>query len=203
MLDSSKKKSKVKGYVKYFDLEDFWLNSLSEEQRNEIKQTYSMGLNTNPDAIDKEDILSASMKSYDFLMLMSECISDAEKKQFLINWAIKEVEKSSDVIDHHYMYLRAWKQYKHLIKSDQSLYTSFIEILKKDCEIHDEFNRKYYRRYKILPTYPSFKELALAYERLGRIEEAIEISQMALKKKVNEKTSFERRIAKLEKKLKK
>lgn len=203
MFDFLKKKNKVNGLVKYFNLEDFWLNTLNEYQRNEVKERYSKGLGTDVASIDKEEITYTSMKREAFLMLMAEGISNIEKKEFLIKWAIKEAEETNDIIDLHYIYMGAWKEYKQMVKQDESFYKPLIEVLKKDCEIHDEFNKQYYKENKIIPTYPSFKELALAYERTGKIEEAIEISKLALKKDVKEHTSFERRIAKLEKKLNK
>lgn len=198
MPDFSKQERNVKGYVKYFNLEDFWFNTLSPRERNEVRDRFG----SDSASIDEEYILNATMKKYDFLMLMAEGISDKDKKQFLINWSIKEAEKARNIIDLHYIYMQAWKQYKQLLKTDKSLYTNLIEILKKDCEIHDEFNKKYSKQFKVLPNYPAFKELALAYERLGKIKEALEVSRLALEKKVQENTSFERRIAKLEKKLK-
>jgi len=200
-LFKKSKPVKVKGLIKYYGIENFWLNTLTEKQREEVKIRYSKGLNTNPDSIDKIEIRSTSMPLYSFLIIMAEGISDIQMKDKIISWAIEEVEKQSNVIEKHYTYMGGWKIYKQIVKENPSYYSKYIELLIKDCEIHDQFNKQYFEENGILPTYPSFKELALAYERSGEIEKAIEISKIALKKKVKENTSFERRIAKLEKKL--
>jgi tetratricopeptide (TPR) repeat protein len=195
------KPAEVKGFIKYYGIEDFWLNTLTEKQREEVKIRYGKGLNTDSNSIDQIEIESTSMPLYSFLIIMAEGISDIQMKDRIISWAIEEVEKQSDVIEKHYTYMGGWKIYKQIAKENTSYYSKYIELLIKDCEIHDQFNKQYFKEYGVLPFYPSFKELALAYERAGEIEKAIEISRMALKKNVKEKTSFERRIAKLEKKL--
>lgn len=202
MLGIFKKKVKSDGYIKYFGLQEIWVNTLSEEQRNEVKNRISKGLNTNPAYVDTGNIDSTSETKSRFLVTMAEGVLDIQTKDKLLQKAL--IEMKSDIVDNHFVLMNIANEYKKMIKSDESLYEKQIEVLKKDCFIYDQFAKAYYKLDYVLPdenlpNYPAFKELAIAYERTGEIEKAIEISKVALQKKVNENTSFENRISKLEK----
>lgn len=196
-----KKQSEPKGYVKYFGIENIWLNTLSENQRNQIKTEYAKGVGTDPRSIDEKNIVSTTQTKSSFLMMLAEYVDEKETVLYLIDKSIEEAEKSKDVEEKHFVYMRGWRILKQLIKTNPELIEKYIQLLKKDCNIHEEFNKQYKENYNVIPRYPAFKELAIIYERTNRLAKAIEISNEALKRNVNEETSFERRISKLEKKL--
>jgi len=199
-----KRANTVGGFIKYYGIEDYWLNTLTTKEHDEVKHRWSLGLNTNPHQIDKGNIKHTDSSKSNFLIVMAEGISDLSIKDHLLQWSIRE--QKPDVIDSHFNFMMISNEYKKMIKSDKAYYLQQIEVLEKDCHLYDEFSKEYPKldyvsKEEDLPNYPSFKELAIAYERTGRIQEAIDISQVALDKKVNEKTSFEGRISKLKKKL--
>ncbi|MGD7008257.1 hypothetical protein [Metabacillus sp. 84] len=197
-------KKKAKGYIAYFQLEDLWFNYLNDTDRREVRERFSKVMSSagNPgDSVDQVKIDDTSMHLETFLSVAAEGISDLEKKKHIIDLALRETEKSNDPIRIHYAYLAAARQYKLMIKMNHRHNDRFIDILNKDCSIYDSFIKSYYKEKEIIPSYPAFKELALAYERKGEINKAIRISKVALLKNVNEKTSFENRIQKLQQKL--
>lgn len=199
------KSQKVSGYIHYFQIDDFWLNKINEVQRDEVRHRWSLGINVNPDSLDKSNIKSTSMSKSSFLILMAEGIKDIKTKEYLLNWAFEEQEDA--VLDKHFNFIRIADEYKQMIKEDRKYYANQIKILQLDCETFDSFcveykEQPYYNSTEGLPNYPAFRELAIAYERTGEINKAIEIAQIAIDKSVNEKTSFHRRIEKLQKKIK-
>lgn len=204
MLNIFKKKPKVGGRIQYYGIEDYWLNTLTTKHHEEVKHRWSLGLNTNPDSIDKGNLTQCGYSKSNFLIVMAEGISDINIKDQLLQWSLRE--QNSDVIDNHFNLMSSSDVYKKMIKSDKSYYPKQIEILKSDCELYDEFcteypKLSYYNKDDGLPNYPSFRELAIAYERTSEFQKAIDISQLAIKKSIKDNTSFERRIEKLKKKL--
>ncbi|TCP28782.1 hypothetical protein EV207_1157 [Scopulibacillus darangshiensis] len=196
------KNKKPRGLIKYFGLTDLWLNELTEEQREEVRKRFDMGMGINRDSVDKEEISSTSMLIEDFLIDMAQGISDPETKIKLLDIADnKGKDTRKTIIDDHYVTMGKWQEIKKMAYKDNRHYPRLIKILKHDCAIYDEFKIQYFKENKMEVTYPAFKELALAYERTGEYEKAIEISKIAIEKEVKEHTSFERRINKLEKKL--
>jgi len=205
MLNIFKKKPKVGGYIKYYGIEDYWVNTLTTKQHEEVKHRWSLGLGTNPDSIDKGSFKDVGYSKSNFLIIMAEGISDLNIKDHLLQWSLRE--QRPDVIDSHFNFMSISNEYKKMIKSDKTFYPKQIEVLQKDCQLFDEFCREYpklsyYSKDEGLPSYPSFRELAIAYERTSEFLKAIDISQIAIDKDVKESTSFERRIEKLRKKIK-
>ncbi|MEK5208111.1 hypothetical protein [Psychrobacillus sp. FSL H8-0510] len=205
MLNIFKKKERVGGYIKYYGIEDFWLNNLTSKEHDEVKKRWSQGLGTNPEQIDKGNFKSVGYSKSNFLIVMAQGISDIKIKDQLLQWSLKE--QTPDVIDTHFNYMNISDEYKKMIKLDKSFYSKQIEVLEKDCQLFEEFcnayiKLSYYKKEEGIPSYPSFRELAIAYERTGKFQEAIDISELAIKKRVKENTSFDRRIEKLKKKVK-
>lgn len=205
MFGIFKKKVKSGGYIKYYNLEELWINGLTEEQRQEVKARAAMGMNTDPNSVDTGDLSYTTASKSKFLVSMAQGIADIKVKDMLLQKALFEMK--TDAVDNHFVLMNMANEYKKIIKSDESFYNKQIDVLKKDCFLYDRFAKDYYKLDYVssdekLPSYPAFRELAIAYERTGEIQKAIEISKSAMEKKVNEKTSFENRITKLEKKLK-
>ncbi|ALC81556.1 hypothetical protein [Bacillus gobiensis] len=130
-----------------------------------------------------------------------------KSKENKLKTVLNEVEQKSDIVMKHFSYMHIASEYKRLIKEDPKYYHHQIEVLKKDCALFPRFIHQEREDNKNLgnqhgdPNYSSFRELAIAYERTGEIEEAIKISRKAIELGVKDNTSFENRIKKLEKKL--
>lgn len=204
MLNIFKKKPKVGGRIQYYGIEDYWLNTLTTKQHEEVKHRWSLGLGANPDSIDKGNLKQIDLTKSRFLIIMAEGISDPIIQDTLLQWSLRE--QTSDVIDNHFNLMSSSDVYKKMIKSDKSYYPKQIEILKSDCELYDEFcteypKLSYYNKEDGIPSFASFRELAIAYERTSEFQKAIDISQLAIEKSIKDNTSFERRIDKLNKKL--
>lgn len=107
----------------------------------------------------------------------------------------------------------AAKFYKKMIKEDNNYYPIQITILEECVDIYNHVKKAYIERtYSISgyrddyhePTYTyyeAFRELAIAYERTGQLKKAIEVSELAIRTGITDNTSFDRRIAKLKRKL--
>jgi hypothetical protein len=183
------------GFINYFSLQKVWFDLLNDSDRNEVRKFFgekSMLLEERP-------ILNTGMPRADFLTIIGGSLSDKIKKIQIMNIAMGEAEKELNNETLHFIYMNIWKDYKKYSGTDEDVRAEYIKVLIKDCNIHDKilFDLS---EYKNKPIYPSFKELAIIYEKTGEYNKAIDISQIALEKRVNETTCFNRRIEKLEKK---
>lgn len=198
------KKIKADGYIKYYNLEELWVNVLTDQHRQEVKDRIALGMNADSNSVDTGNLTFTTASKSKFLVTMAEGVKEIKIKDMLLQKALFEMK--TDAVENHFVLMNVANEYKKIIKSDESFYSKQIDVLKKDCFLYDRFAKDYYKLDYVssdekLPSYPAFRELAIAYERTGEIQKAIDISELAMKKKVNEKTSFESRIEKLSKKL--
>jgi tetratricopeptide (TPR) repeat protein len=198
-----------KGMIAYYGLSDWWL-TLTKEQRNSFRKMYEYALGCVPDDMDITDYvimgLRASRTRYQFLAELASWSTDDNLKIPLIEWAITETIEARNYTELHFTYMIAWKHFKRLTKDDLTYADMLIDYLQKDMALYDNFvefcKAGGLGRNAPVPRYPAFKELALIYERLGRYQDALDVVNDAMAGNVNEGSSWVRRKAKLEKKVK-
>jgi hypothetical protein len=145
------------------------------------------------------------------LTLTLKEINSLEKKDKKLQAIIKETEQKGNYSDKHFMCMSVANEYKKMIKEDPSFYKQQIDCLEKDVNnynlVIEDMKKEYPLFHRddhpfVIPNYPSFRELAITYERTNQIEKAIDICKKAKELSITEKTLFDNRIQKLQKKLK-
>jgi hypothetical protein len=114
-------------------------------------------------------------------------------------------EKETNAVDLHFAYMALFKHYYRAKDSTPSQDEKFLLFALKDVELFPQFKREYLATHdhQVIPFIPSFKQLAIFYEKQGNYQKAIEISEKALSYGLedNTKGGYAARIEKLKKKM--
>lgn len=137
-----------------------------------------------------------------------------ESKQFL---DIAVHPPRNKLIDRHFYYNNAIEHYYKLRDKEEGALDKCVKLCKEDIEISSEVlrlmkNNRTFKHYdesgKLIftpPHFPSFKKLAIIYDKQERYEEAIEVCKIAMQYNLKDGTKggFEGRITRLKNKLNK
>ncbi|MFB5197589.1 hypothetical protein ACE198_22220 [Neobacillus sp. KR4-4] len=114
-------------------------------------------------------------------------------------------EKETNAVDLHFAYMALFRHYYRAKDSTPSQDEKFLLFALKDVDLFPRFKREYLATHdhQVLPSIPSFKQLAIFYEKQGNYQKAIEISEKALSYGLEDKTKggYAARIEKLKKKM--
>lgn len=196
-----KKKSNRKGEIGLKE----WFNSLSKSEKEKVRKYYSMGF-SDPKNLESE-IKSSSSNQQKFIGGIGQNALSQKDYSFAETVLLEALQSKDDnPLDRHFVYNSLIDLYykKRDISSDAI--ENCIEYCLEDIKFIEDFQKAWEREFgDELPRIPSFERLAIIYEKQGKLEEAIEICQMALKLGLKDSTKggFEGRVKRLQKKLNK
>ena len=114
----------------------------------------------------------------------------------------ESIEENNNPIDLHFSYNYLIKLYYKLRDKNDYL-EKCIDICKKDINLYENKlkNKSFFKEKDV--RIPSYKRLAIIYEKQGKFEKAIKICQKAINHNLrdNTKQGFEGRLKKLKKKV--
>ena len=195
--------NKIGGYIAYYKLEDWWLNSFTEEERSIIKKVYSPLGSTK--AIDKGYISSSSQSKLTFLATLAAWFKKPEHyiigKKILIE-VEKHIEEINNILDLHFYYLNCIEVFYRNRNEDEDALNLAIKACKKQIEINKKVKSAFLKDYpeNDLPHHTGYKQLAIIYEKQGDIDKALKITKESLANGWNIE-DCNSRIMRLEKKL--
>lgn len=178
-------KLKIGGYIKHHNLQDWWLNELSKEDRELIKSQYKCP-KMNCLAIDKGQILDDNYRPLEFFKDLINCL-DLTKDLDLCIKIIKKAEKCIDInskpLDIYFIYLKAISIYDKNKDSNQLYFNKMIYYCEKQIHISQKVKDDFQKTYKNsrLPVYKGYKVLVDIYEKQGDYDKAIKLCEKAQK----------------------
>jgi len=223
-LSFLKRNKKIKGYIRYYSLEDWWNNEFSEEEQKYMIEKYQpMGssgdLLTTLDFGSIDDSMNSGDQSIEehsdvkFLTILSGWFNnknDLHLAEIIINKANKLSESfdnsssknCKNILDEHFLQSQNIETY-YKKREIPAFMDKTIEACKKQIAIADEAVKAFKEEYNddFLPSHKGYKQLAIIYEKQKKYEAAI-----ALCKKAKEQGwmgDWEKRIERCTKKLNK
>lgn len=181
IFDIFKKKPKVNGIIKYLKLENWWLNELSDEEREIILNTYSpMG---SADSIIEGDIYSSSQTQLQFFWGLIGWFNKPELRHIaykIIAKAESLISEYSEPLDIHFLYGEKIEVYY----KDRDLRPDSLELVIQACEQQIEnspaaakgLNDKYDGH---LPSHKGYYQLAIILENKKCYKEVISLCEKA------------------------
>nr|WP_295709567.1 tetratricopeptide repeat protein [uncultured Halomonas sp.] len=181
ILDLFKKKPKVNGIIKYLKLEGWWLNELSDEEREIILNIYSpMG---SENSIIEGEIYNSSQTQLHFFWGLIGWFNKPELRHIaykLISKAETFIDKSSESLDVHFFYSTKLE----VFYKDRDLRPNGLELAIQSCEQQianapaaaTAFKQKYDGN---LPAHKGYSQLAIILEKQKRYDEAISLCEKA------------------------
>lgn len=187
--------------VDLYDLRD-WFESLPEEDKKEIREN-STAISAGGESINTWDMKvlpGGSRTKQDFLASIASGAANRGNLD-LVEKVVPKVLNTEDdsATTRHMMYNRIIKAYYKKRNEREDALEMCINYCKNDIDIVDKFLKEWDGE---PPRIPSFKRLAIIYEKQGKYQEAIEVCDKALKRGLedNTKGGFESRKERLKKK---
>lgn len=198
------------GIIESLNLQDFW-SDLEEKERQTVRDFYN-------DEIPWEDIKPVDVDSpksnygykkgaFNFLENIGKWASGNGDYLLSEKLLLKALEVSNNYTEKHAAHNSLIDMYYKQRDENPSALDSCIYYCIKDIEIVDGIEQEWFQHYsmreEVKPPIPSFKRLAIIFEKQGKLDEAIEVCERAVKYKLDDGTKggFEGRIRKLKKNL--
>lgn len=172
-------KSKVAGDIAYYELTEWWLNELTEEERNIIRNTFKPMMRER--LIDEGHIESSSQSKLAFLGILAEWF---KKKEYyyiakkILNEGEKIYSQNKDVLDLHYFCLAAIRVYYANREVDEDAFNKAIEYCERQISLAPKVKKALKKEYplNVLPCHTGYQQLAIIYEKQKKYEQALHIA---------------------------
>ncbi|WP_196001200.1 hypothetical protein [Clostridium sp. 1001271B_151109_B4] len=198
------KSNKIGGDIAYYNLEEWWSNDFSEEERTIIREIYKPFGAGDDFVIDKGEIYKSSASKLHFLCFLIGAFTSYENfyiGEKILKKAESIINDEDDILNVHFTYHHGIKlYYSNRDKIDGALDKS-IEYCKKQINISSKVKEVYIAKQEFLPNHVGYKQLAIIYEKKGELLNALKITQQAFSEGWNDDSK--KRIDRLEKKISK
>lgn len=199
--------NKNRGLIGFFGLDE-WFDKLTEDEKQKMRKYSSMGIGGDPKHLEYGDI-STSQTQQGFLGSIGYNAVSGKDYTFAEKILFKSLQ-SIDVnpIDRHFTYLSLIRMYY----SQRNILPNAVDECVKYCIEDISHLEEFLKAWKkeeirigipenqiLFPLIPSLERLTIIYEKQGKIKEAIEICNIAIKHSLIDSTKggFEARKAKL------
>lgn len=208
-------KKNVNGYIGYYDLENWWNNTFTNEEKEYIINTYKpMGASLGGEIKILGEVLIKGHIGYTphskllFLVFLSGWFSSNKSINIALK-IIQQVERiliengnNNDPLDEHFAYNSIIQIYYKLRDSEKLYFEKAVDACKNQIKISLKSKEAFLKEYKnsSLPSTVGFQQLAIIYEKSKEYSSAIETCKIALEQ--GWAGDWEKRIERCELKLK-
>lgn len=183
MFSFLKRKPQIKGDIGFYGLEEWWLNELSEEDRQSMQERFKpFGPSTN--ALISGNIMSNSQSVVSFLSVLSGWFSKSEDRHIaykILRKAKTLLNAHTDVLDIHFLY-QSMIQIYYMDRASAEAIENAIDACRLQISIAPEVSkafRKEYPHWPNLQLHKGFEQLAIILEKQHRFDEAIQLCEQA------------------------
>lgn len=177
-----RKRERIDGYLRYFHLEDWWLTTFSESERNYIEDTIAP--REQGSYLTKGEVLGTSQTKLRLIGSLAKRFGQEDGSHLfkkIMDEAEKLIQESHSVIDEHYVYqqkLETW--YKNRGK-----WPNAIQEAKQACRqqiaVSQEAAKEFRKEYKDmnLPRHAGYQQLSRILEEEENLSEVIKLCDEA------------------------
>ncbi|ELY39849.1 tetratricopeptide repeat protein [Natronorubrum tibetense] len=188
--------------LEYLELNE-WYESLSEEEQRKLGKYSTVFGESDVGALLNQSISSTSQTQQSYLKSVGSRAARNEDYEFAEKVLLRALEAEDDnPNDRHFVYNTLIRMYYDQRDERADAIENCIKYCKEDIDHIDEFLSVLDQDSNIdhLPSIPSFKRLAIIYERQGKYRDAVEICEMALERGLTDGTKggFEGRKQRLQ-----
>jgi hypothetical protein len=176
---------KIGGEIEYFGLQNWWMNDLTDEERNTIISIYQpFGLNKN--SLIEGKITYSSQTAIAFLTGLLTWFKKPEYQK-ISSKIIKKIEslsiKSASVLDKHFFYHAKIGTFYRNRNTDESALSGAIEACKQQISISGKAKKAFLREYprSLLPSHTGYNQLCIILEKQKNYYEVIRLALNAKK----------------------
>ena len=172
-----KPKTEINGGIGFYGLEEWWLESFSDAERQRIMSKYPL------ENLLGEKIQGSSQSLLGYLTTLASWFKSPEDKAIrfkIIRRAEESITQNSSIVDLHFFYLRRMEAYYRYRDEDDGALAEAIKSAKNQIDISLDVAKEWSSEFGgNLPAHSGFKQLCIIREKEGNYAEAIELAQRA------------------------
>ncbi|RKD85217.1 tetratricopeptide repeat protein [Halopiger aswanensis] len=204
IADLFRSSEEVPDLLEVLGLEGGYLELSEEEQEKLYEYSTAVGTGGKFNQLD-QSVTSTSQTQQGYLKGVGSSAVSSKDYDFAEKVLLKALEAEDDnPTDRHFVYNSLIDLYYKQRDYRDDAIEKCIQYCKEDIEIVDDFLDEWKQEYGgELPNIPSFKRMAIIYEKQGRYEEALEVCEMALDRGLDDGTKggFEGRKERVQNKM--
>lgn len=186
------KKSEIKGEIGYFKLEDWWLSTFTEEERDHIEDVFKpMGADPNSKPLTQGDISWTSQTAAGLLQALAGWFNNPRDREIAKKIIAKADELSSEasqsaptggnVLDRHFTLSEKMVIYYRERETTPDGLEKAIQACREQIVLAPEAAKAFLKEYphQALPAHAGYRQLRIILEKQGKFDEAIALCEQA------------------------
>ena len=186
-----RKEKPINGIIKYLNLEDFWMSCTEKEQADLIRY-YQSGLSTGPIGSPIEGTITSSsntvLKYFSSMLTWTTKEKNYSLSEKIINYGKHIPITTKNLLDAHFFYQEAAECYYKQREFNPDAVQHSMECCQIDVSIFPQYVPLMKKEYGSVPRILTFQRLIIIYENVGKIEDAIEICEIAIQYGLSDNT---------------
>lgn len=179
------KKSDIKGEIGYFKLQDWWLSTFSQEERDHIEEIFKpLGGDPNSKPLTEGEISWTSQTAAGLLGSLAGWFNnprDREIAKKIIQKADELAPQGTDVLDHHFALQQKMEIYYRERETSPEAMETAINACREQIALAPKAAKAFLKEYpeQSLPAHAGYSQLRIILEKQGKFEQAIELCEQA------------------------
>lgn len=175
----------IKGEIGYFRLQDWWLTSFTEEERDHIEDVFKpMGTDPNSKPLTQGDISWTSQTAAGLLQALAGWFNNPRDRQIakkIITKAEELAPIDGNILDRHFTLSEKMVIYYRERETSSEAMENAIKACKDQIELAPEAARAFLKEYphQPLPAHAGYRQLRIILEKQGKFDEAISLCKQA------------------------
>jgi tetratricopeptide (TPR) repeat protein len=174
----------IQGEIGYFKLTDWWMTAFSDRERKHIESIFHpiSTIQASGSPLTSGVIQSTTETAVGFLSALAGWFQKPEDRTIahrILNKAM-ELSKDASALDNHYLY-QTIIQFNYRNRENGENLKAAIDACLKMISLAPEAARAYKSEFpkEQLPGHKGYEQLAIIYEKQGRFQDAIAVSEQA------------------------
>lgn len=178
-------KTEIKGDIGYFGLQDWWLSTFTQEERDHIEDIYQpMGYEPGSKPLTQRDITSTSQTATQFLQALAGWFNNPLDREIAKKIIAKAEELASiggDVLGHHFTLSEKIVIYYRERETTPDGLDKSIQACRDQIAMAPEAAKVFLKEYpwQSLPAHQGYRQLRIILEKQEKYDEAIELCEQA------------------------
>lgn len=179
------KKTKIAGHIGYFDLQDWWESTFTQQERNHIEEIYHpMGSESNTKPLTEGELSWTSQTASSLLWALAGWFNNTRDREIakrIIAKAEQMAQVGGNILDSHFSLSEKIVIYYRERETTHDGLEKAIQACKDQIAIAPKVAKAFLKEYPLqpLPAHGGYRQLRIILEKQGNFDQAIELCEIA------------------------
>lgn len=185
MLGLTSKKTKITGQIGFFNLQDWWESSFTQQERNHIEEIYHpMGSESNSKPLTEGELSGTSQTASGLLWALAGWFNNPQDREIakkIIAKAEQMACVSGNILDIHFSLSQKIEIYYRERETTTDGLEKAIQACKEQIAIAPNVAKAFLKEYpqQPLPAHVGYRQLRIILEKQGNFDQAIKLCELA------------------------